>query len=70
LVIATQESKKKKPPQGSAQALEKARFGQENPRKSKPFSLILFSPGLVGFCWIWLDLALAWREKRTVNGDD
>jgi hypothetical protein len=39
-------------PWGSAQAVEKAQFGQENPRKSKPFSLIHFAwagPGFAGF---------------------
>jgi hypothetical protein len=39
-------------PGGSAQPLQKAHFGQENPRKSKLFSLILFGqawPGLAGF---------------------
>jgi hypothetical protein len=39
-------------PEGSAQPLEKARFGQENPRKSKPFSLLGFVrawPGFAGF---------------------
>jgi hypothetical protein len=29
---------------GSAQPIEKARSRQENPRKSKPFSLISFAP--------------------------
>jgi hypothetical protein len=39
-------------PGGSAQPLEKAQFGQENPRKSKAFSLIHFvwaGPGFAGF---------------------
>jgi hypothetical protein len=39
-------------PGGSAQLLEKARFGQANPRKSKLFPLIVFAriwPGLAGF---------------------
>jgi hypothetical protein len=31
-------------PGGSAQLIEKARSRQENPRKSKPFSLIFFAP--------------------------
>jgi hypothetical protein len=35
---------------GSAQAFEKARFGQENPRKSKLFSLI-------GLVQVWAGLA-------------
>jgi hypothetical protein len=35
---------------GSAQAFEKARFGQENPRKSKLFPLIFFARP-------WLDFA-------------
>jgi hypothetical protein len=46
-----------KTPGGSAQAVEKARFGKENPRKSKLFSLIFFAqalPGLAGFGQIWL----------------
>jgi hypothetical protein len=34
---------KKKGPGGSVQAFEKARFGQGNPRKSKPFPLIVFA---------------------------
>ena len=37
---------------GSAQALEKARFGQENGRKTKPFSLM-------GLAQAWLDFARA-----------
>jgi hypothetical protein len=37
-------------PWGSAQPFEKAHFCQENPRKSKPFSLILFA-------WLWAGLA-------------
>jgi hypothetical protein len=37
-------------PRGSAQFLEKARFEQENPRKSKPFPLIFFD-------YLWLGLA-------------
>jgi hypothetical protein len=44
---------KKKWPRGSAQPLEKARFGQGNARESKPFSLIVFAPfcpGFAGFC--------------------
>jgi hypothetical protein len=41
--------KKKKMPRGSAQPLEKARFGQGNPRKSKPFSLMDFAQAWLGF---------------------
>jgi hypothetical protein len=44
-------------PRGSAQPPEKAQFGQGNPRKSKPFSLIHFAwsqPGFAGFCRIWV----------------
>jgi hypothetical protein len=37
---------------GSAQLLEKAGFGQANPRKSKRFPLICFA----GFGWAWPDL--------------
>jgi hypothetical protein len=39
-------------PEGSAQPIEKAHFGRGNPRKSKPFSLIVFarfSRGFAGF---------------------
>jgi hypothetical protein len=39
-------------PRGSAQPIEKAQFRQENPRKSKLFSLIGFArawPGFAGF---------------------
>jgi hypothetical protein len=36
-------------PWGSAQPIEKARSRQENPRKSKPFSLIFFAPFSRGF---------------------
>jgi hypothetical protein len=42
---------KKKMAWGSAQPLEKARFGQGNPRKCKLFSLIFFGwawPGFAG----------------------
>jgi hypothetical protein len=35
--------------QGSAQALEKARFGQGNPRKSEGFPLIGFGGAWLGF---------------------
>jgi hypothetical protein len=47
---AGEREQKKKMPGGSAQAFEKARFGQENPRKSKSFPLPLFGPA-------WLDFA-------------
>jgi hypothetical protein len=40
-------AKKEKRPWGSVQPIEKARFGQENPRKSKPFFFDFFG-------WIWL----------------
>jgi hypothetical protein len=43
-------------PRGSAQAIEKARFGQGNPRKSKPFFLAKFGLGLAGLCSALLDL--------------
>jgi hypothetical protein len=43
-------AKKEKKPWGSVQPIEKARFGQENPRKSKPFFFHFFS-------WIWLGFA-------------
>jgi hypothetical protein len=36
-------------PRGSAQALEKAQFRQENPRKSKPFPLIVFGRAWLNF---------------------
>jgi hypothetical protein len=53
-VLKTLESgQKKKWPWGSAQPIEKARFGQGNARESKPFSLIVFArlcPGFAGFC--------------------
>jgi hypothetical protein len=42
--------KKKKEPGGSAQALEKAHSRQENPRKSKPFPLMVLARA-------WLDFA-------------
>jgi hypothetical protein len=42
-------SKRKKAPGGSAQVFEKAQFRQENPRKSKPFSLMVFGRALVDF---------------------
>jgi hypothetical protein len=48
-----QEAKRKKIARGSAQPIEKARFGQENATESKPFSLIVFAPfcpGFAGFC--------------------
>jgi hypothetical protein len=45
--------KRKKAPGGSAEVLEKARFGQGNPRKSKPFPLIF----LARLGWILPDLA-------------
>jgi hypothetical protein len=44
---------------GSAQLLEKAQFGQGNPRKTKPFSWELFArawPDLAEFGWIWIGL--------------
>jgi hypothetical protein len=41
--------KKKKLPGGSAEPFEKARFGRENPRKSKLFPLIVFGPAWPGF---------------------
>jgi len=43
-------AKRKKAPWGSAEPFEKARFGRDNPRKSKPFPLIFFGPA-------WPDLA-------------
>jgi hypothetical protein len=36
-------------PGGSAQALEKARFGQGNKRESKEIPLIVFAPAWPGF---------------------
>jgi hypothetical protein len=41
--------KRKKAPWGSAQVFEKAQFRQENPRKSKPFSLMVFGRAWVDF---------------------
>jgi hypothetical protein len=41
--------KNKKVPRGSAQAFEKVRFGQGNPRKSKPFSWSFLGPAWLGF---------------------
>jgi hypothetical protein len=41
--------KRKKCPGGSAQPAEKARFGQGNPRQSKPFPLIFFAPAWLRF---------------------
>jgi hypothetical protein len=49
-------------PKGSLQPFEKAQFGQENPRKSKPFPLIYFARlgrGLAGFGQIWNSLGQA-----------
>jgi hypothetical protein len=54
-------SKTKKAPGGSAQVSEKAQFRQENPRKSKPFSLMGFGRALVdfaGFGEIWIRLGI------------
>jgi hypothetical protein len=42
-------AKRKKVPGGSAEPFEKARFGRENPRKSKLFPLIFFGPAWPGF---------------------
>jgi hypothetical protein len=56
---------KKKVPGGSAQAIKKARFGQGNPRKSKPFSWIYFALAWVdfaGFGQIWNWLGKAWPQ--------
>ena len=44
---------------GSAQPIEKARFGQGNPRKSKTFFFDILCPALLdlgrfGWIWIWL----------------
>jgi hypothetical protein len=47
---------KEKWPRGSAQPLENARFGQDNPKKSKPFPLIFFARAwldFAGFGYIW-----------------
>jgi hypothetical protein len=44
-----QERTKEKSSKGSTQPLEKVQNGQENPRKAKPFSLIVFARP-------WLDL--------------
>jgi hypothetical protein len=44
------EEQKKKTPRGSAQVFEKAQSRQENPRKSKPFSLMVFG-------WVLADFA-------------
>jgi hypothetical protein len=43
-------------PGGSRQPVEKAHFGQGNPRKSKPFFFDFLGPDLAGLCkiWIWL----------------
>jgi hypothetical protein len=48
--------KKKKSAWGVSEPFEKARFGRDNPRKSKPFPLIFFAPawlGFAGFGQIW-----------------
>jgi hypothetical protein len=50
LVIAALRGEKEKMPGGSAQAPEKARFRHGNPRKSKPFPLIVLARA-------WLDFA-------------
>jgi hypothetical protein len=47
--LAVREQRKKFRLGGSAQPFEKARSGQGNPRKSKPFSWIFFAPPLPGF---------------------
>jgi hypothetical protein len=41
--------KKKKVRRGSAQPVEKAHFGQENQRESKPFPLIFLAQAWLGF---------------------
>jgi hypothetical protein len=41
--------KKKKVHGGSAQPIEKAHFGQDNQRKSKPFPLIVLDRAWLGF---------------------
>jgi hypothetical protein len=46
---ASAAAKRKKAPGGSAEPFEKARFGQENPRKSKAFPLIFFGPAWPDF---------------------
>src|SRR5271163_3891419 len=51
-----QGGRKKKRPGGSAQVLDKARFGQGNPS----FSLGWIWPGLAGFGSIWRNLDSAW----------
>src|SRR5271155_3165441 len=50
------ERRKKKRPGGSAQVLDKPRFGQGNPS----FSLGWVWPGLAGFGSIWPNLDSAW----------
>jgi len=59
---------RKKWPRGSAQPLENARFGQGNPRKSKPFPLIVFARAWLdfagfGYIWFWLGFALAGNSR-------
>ena len=68
-------TKKTKRPGGSAEALEKARSGQENPRKSKPFPLIVFGRAwldFAGFGSIWFRLGFApgaWAgRQRSAKG--
>jgi hypothetical protein len=59
LDLHVESGKKGKKAWGSAQPFEKAHFRQENPRKSRLFSLILFGgtwPGLAGFGKLWIRL--------------
>jgi hypothetical protein len=56
------DGEKEKMPCGSAQALEKARSGKADPRKSRPFPLILVGPAWLDFApfgsiWLWLGFA-------------
>jgi hypothetical protein len=57
--------KEKKAARGSVQVIEKARNGQENPRKSKHFPLIHLARIWLGLARIWDDLAEIWNRERS-----
>jgi hypothetical protein len=52
---------------GSAQVLEKAQFGQGNPRKTEPFSWIVFARAWPGLAEFGFGLDRAWRNFNMHN---
>jgi hypothetical protein len=60
MAFATERQEKLFTPGGSAQSFEKAHFGEDETRKSKPFPLINFARAWPGLCWIWLNLGTIW----------